>query len=545
VSPPVSDQVTRLVQSLFEKPSLLERVRGLDHRVATLAHIARSREVRVVPDLLPLLVADDALLPHAGRTIADLLRDVTPVQLSWLDEQVRHSWHAYYSSGAWRRLTPDAVSRLAHAADLDPAVVGLLASHGNGFVRAAALEMLAQTVDGREIPFFSLRANDWVEPVAARARELLTSRLRPDNRHAVLTALPFIVRLLGRRRRDHTDIERALSGVLLSDGGEDALARGTAFATPVRRVMYELLTRGGTAVQHRVIDAGVNDSDAVIRARAIRSIGTAADFQRQAASLERLLHDDPAPAVRRLVLGVLAEHMPERVAGVFPHVLLDRAASVRGLARFLASTHQVPLVPREVYVERLASAVPGQVSVAIQGLGETGTRPDAELVTSFLDSSLPRHRRSALRALAMLDVQRAILSAITALGDDAPSVRSAAVQILSSNANSVDFDSVNRRVRSLPDERIRRDLLRVFMNAPKWDAVAYLLEALTGSDEELRSFASRLVDRWIDNFNRTQTQPTANQLQRIRVLLDSVAPRMPEETARMLRFSIRAFSGHG
>jgi len=43
----------------------------------------------------------------------------------------------------------------------------------------------------------------------------------------------------------------------------------------------------------------------------------------------------------------------------------------------------------------------------------------------------------------------------------------------------------------------------------------------------------------IENFNRNQTQPTAKQLHRIGALLDSVAPRMAEETAKMLRFSIK------
>jgi HEAT repeat protein len=288
------------------------------------------------------------------------------------------------------------------------------------------------------------------------------------------------------------------------------------------------------------IDAALSDADAVIRARAIRSVASNADVEHRAAILERLLREDPVPAVRRLVLAVLAEHMPERIAGVFPDVLLDRAASVRGLARFVASTHQVALVPRDVYVQSLAGIAPRQISAAIEGVGETGTRPDADLVTSFLGSPSPRNRRSALRALARLDAERAVSSAITALGDAAASVRSATVDILSSNANIVDFESVNRRVRSLPDRRIRRDLLRVLINAPKWEAVAFLLEALTDPDEEVRAFASRLVDRWIVNFNRNQTQPTAKQLQRIRALLDSVSPRLPEETARMLRFSIKS-----
>jgi hypothetical protein len=151
----------------------------------------------------------------------------------------------------------------------------------------------------------------------------------------------------------------------------------------------------------------------------------------------------------------------------------------------------------------------------------------------------PRIRRSALRALAELDTERAVSAAIAALADDAWSVRSAAVGILTNNASRVNFDIVSRRVRSLSDPEARGNLLRVFLEAPKWEAPAFLLEALTDPDNRVRTLAAGLVDRWIEGFNRSQTQPTAKQLQRIGALLDSVASGMPEGTAKMLRFSIK------
>ena len=89
VSPPISDEISRLVRSLFEKRSLFDRVRRQDHRFLTLKQIAESREIRVVPTLLPLVAADDTLAPHVAAVIAELVRDATAVQLSWLDEQVR------------------------------------------------------------------------------------------------------------------------------------------------------------------------------------------------------------------------------------------------------------------------------------------------------------------------------------------------------------------------------------------------------------------------------------------------------------------------
>jgi HEAT repeat protein len=539
VSSPISDEIIRLVRSLFEERSLLDSVRRQDHRFATLKQIADSREVRIVPALLPLLAADETLAPHVAAVIAELVDDVTPVQLSWLDEQVRHGSYAQYWSNAWHKLAPAAISRLAHTYDLDAAVIGLLASHANGFVRAAALEVLAQDDSGQEIPFLSLRVNDWVEGVAARASELLASRLRPENRHAILNALPFIVRVLGQRRRDHRGIVRALKSVLLSDGGADALARGKEFDTSVRRTMYELLTAGGTTSKRRLLNAALNDSDAVVRARAIRSIAANPDFDDRAATLQRFLRDDRVPAVRRLALAVLAEHMPERLAAVFPQVLLDRAASVRGLARFVASTQRPALVPRTVYIEALVGTLPARLAAAVDGVGETGSRADTDLVTPFLSGHSPRIKRAALRALAKLDAERAVSAAMAALSDDAPSVRAAAVHTLSSNSSRVKFDLVNRQVSSLSDPNARRNVLRVFLDAPKWDAPAFLLEALTDQDDGVRAFAARLVDRWLERFNKNQTQPTATQLQRIGTLVDSVASRMPEATARRLRFSIK------
>jgi HEAT repeat protein len=230
--------------------------------------------------------------------------------------------------------------------------------------------------------------------------------------------------------------------------------------------------------------------------------------------------------------------MPERIAGMFPQVLLDRATSVRGLARFVAGTHQLALIPRAIYVQALVGSLPGQLA-ALEGVGETGNRADADLIAPFLSGTRPRIRRSALRAFAKLDVERAILAAIAALADDTSSVRSAAGGILATNASRVDFDTVSRRVRSLSDAKARGNLLRVFLEAPKWEAPVFMLDALTDPDDGVRTLAVRLVDRWIEDFNRNQTQPTAKQLQRIGALLDSVGSRMPEATARMLRFSIK------
>lgn len=86
-------------------------------------------------------------------------------------------------------------------------------------------------------------------------------------------------------------------------------------------------------------------------------------------------------ARRRYTLHQRGPHeMRQRIGGVFPQVLLDRAASVRGLARFVAARHQLGLIPRAVYAEALVANLPGQLASAIEGVGETGTVRDVGLI---------------------------------------------------------------------------------------------------------------------------------------------------------------------
>src|SRR4029434_2716712 len=99
--------------------------------------------------------------------------------------------------------------------------------------------------------------------------------------------------------------------------------------------------------------------------------------------------------------------------------------------------------------------------------------------------------------------ERAVSAAIAALADETSSVRSAAGGILATNASRVNFDIVSGRVRSLSDPEARGNLLRVFLQAPKWEAPAFLLEALTDPDDAVRMVASCLIERWLEDFNRS------------------------------------------
>jgi hypothetical protein len=97
--------------------------------------------------------------------------------------------------------------------------------------------------------------------------------------------------------------------------------------------------------------------------------------------------------------------------------LLDRAASVRALGRFLARSLPSPIVPRAFYLERLQDRQGPQLAAAIEGVGETGTKDDLDAILPFTTAAAPRLRRAVLLATARLDPSLAVSMATAALAD--------------------------------------------------------------------------------------------------------------------------------
>jgi HEAT repeat protein len=530
--PVLSDDIQRLLEALRQPASSLA-ASDADPRRDCLRVLARSGEVRAVPSLLHLLPPGHPLSSDAADTIASLINGISPTQLAWIDMQARNYTYAY-GHDAWWQLRPDDVARLAQSAY--PSVIGLVASHPSGFVREAAVEALRSVTDGQEIPFLTLRANDWVPTVAAKAADLLASRLDPENRRSVLDALPFLVRMVGQRRQNHGRFSDAIRRVLTTDAGVDVLARVNTFDTLVRRYVYGIIVNEAASGDGNIVTAALTDRDPLVRSLAVRRLAGTGNIDSSTGSLELLLSHDRMPSVRREAVSVLARCAPHRLRDLLPRVLLDRAAAVRDLARYFVRALNAPVVPRDIYVEGLKETSTLRLAAAIAGLGESGTNADVNVVMPFLKASSPTVRRAAVRAVARLDATAAISAAVAALADPAPSVRAAAASTLRANASRVDFAAVSDVMKRLPAARSRERLLPLLSDAPKWDAAIYLLDSLADADQAVRERASLLLDAWISRFNRSQSQPTPSQLRRIREALEAETSALRDATVRELRF---------
>jgi hypothetical protein len=538
-APPIAAEVEALVRVVLESPS--------DERREALDALARAGEFRVVPDLLPLFAGGGAIAAAAGRTIAALVEGRDPATLAWIDHAARPSasplaeWIVFTPLKAWYRLTPFRATWLARQQAAHVGAIGLLACHPSGYVRLAALKALDRNTDGREIPFLALRANDWVAPVAEAAESMLLRRLVPDNRPTVMTALPFLVRLFGQRRRDSAGaLAERLRDVLLSDGGSAVLSAMDGFPRAVRRTVFEIIAPSPAALNPAVLDAALADRDAGVRRATVRWLGAGADAARAIALLERLAVADPVPAVRRAALTLLAERDPARVAGRLPVFLLDRGAGVRSLARFFAREAGSAIEARRFYAERLADASSArQLAAALAGLGETGAPDDASLAAARLGHAAPAVRCAALRALTDLAADQGMSAALAALDDPASSVHATAVSILRRHVRSVDAATVRLRVRASADPRRRLRALPLLAAASKWDAAVSLVESLGDPDAAVQARAAQLLRAWHAAFWNSFVQPGPAHIRRLQALLDADGGNVPSDILTSLRYELK------
>jgi hypothetical protein len=533
-----ADHVNRLFQGLSRAPSLLDRVRGRDPRRALLSELAESGNPAVAARLLPIFALEAPLRTEAASAIHALVKSITPADLASLDRRVRSGDDGPHEG--WWRLEADAVPALARSAGTHAAVVGLLASHPSGFVREAAVRQLDSFTGGEEIRFLALRANDWVAEVAAAAAKFLAERLVPSNRRAVLDALPFLAVLIGQRRRDPSPFMEALRGVIAVDDGRELRARMPGYDIRTRRLALDLALPALASVSSPLIQMALDDPDGFIRRRAARALGSTDQRASAAGILERLLRDDPSPAVRKEALAAMADRIPEGVRVLFPGVLLDRSRVVRSLAQYLAPRLDPPANPRDIYVAMLAAKPGRDRGAALAGLAETGSPADAVRIEPFLRDPATRLRRTALHAIARLDDAGAVPAAMAALSDPMPSVVRCAVAILRTHTARVDFARVRAHLATLTDARARLKLVGLLAEAPKWDALAFLLETLGDADAGVRQRASRLLDAWLAAFNRSQVDPTPAQLARARDLLALATPALSAKAVALLQFTLKA-----
>lgn len=486
--------------------------------------IADCEEPAALSSLLPYLLDERAERAHAARQAAQRLLDHTRMEeLGWLEQELRsrsreglYYFDASSLSGRWRNLHAGTLVRTSG----EPGFFALLAVssfHDNGFVREMAVRLLDGCADGRELPYLLLRTNDWVPAVQRAAYAAVRRRVLPAYAEQFLRNIALCDRLGTQRRNDLRSLHEAVWTLLRSS--EACSARQAAFTSAERRVRRAafLLSADSDDDLRTVILSALRSDDLWIRIWGVRTSRQRLYGAALRETLGQARGDRSIPVRREALLGFVSDH-PELLVS-----LLDPSPSLREMVRYYlrksANLQFADVYHARIQAEATGATGPGdsvRLAIAIAGLGETGTKTDADSLTPFVRDVRPRVRQAALGAIGRLDAEGHFHTLTAALGDSSPRVVKVVLQAMGSRKTLAQRDILNA-YESQRNPLCRRHLVRAIGALARWTSIVGLLRACEDQDHAVAEVAMRQVPKWCAAAN--YSRPTAAECSAVLRLL--------------------------
>ena len=535
----LSPQAAALLRSLQQTSGGVGRLFGRRLDPAALSVLEELGELRLAPLLLPFVIEGDAVTrTRVGAMVRSLMRFIPSAAMFALDEEFRSiSGYADANISDWYSLTPGHVRQLSLAPDAT-VLLGLASFHPDGYVRESAVAALDSRGNDESLPYLLVRLNDWVTPVAERARSAVMRRV-DDGADAWVACLPLVARLRDTTRRDHAEVVDAVFALLRQPSNRAALDAGCASSDrTTRRLCYRLAWEGAGSDLASVLTRGLRNNDPIVRFEALRTASERLDDASLAPLLDVAAMDAFMP-VRRETLLIGADRFPGTALHRAKRALLDPSPSIRELARYIVGKHDARFDSASAYRVLLGGVDDTSIAVALAGLGETGSASDSVLVSPFLAHARIPVRAQAVQTLGRLSADTHGDAFVRALSDASPRVAHAARDVLLRNPSLIDYQTIVATMRSAPHVHSRRDAMRLGEALGKWPGLMLWLEAAASDELALAEEARERIGRWIQRANRRSTAPSQAEIEGIQKLLrhdvSSVTPAMRDEIRSFLR----------
>jgi HEAT repeat protein len=502
-----------LVAALYRSPGLRFWHKGA--QLTALAAIVSDNLWTALPYIAPLLGSlSEEIRTEAAKAVAVLLESDLAFKLGYLSSGLGRLLPNEFQKEL-QRIDRSKVFSLQAEPDVAWAVFGLISFHPNGWVRETAVERLGMLIDGCEIPFLLVRANDWVKVITERARALVEERIR--NR-PVQQLTRWLTTVYAFRSRMRGPI-----GILI----EQLVARVAKEESP--EVIFEMSARAGGGFRRWLlrdvflpnvpetrtvlVELLASDEDPIVRLMAWEKAVNASSLSK--IKLAEAGLRDEWPPLRRRALEVLFEDNTLDRSDILFDSLLDRASSVRAAARYYLEKNTSQKAVD--YYRRCVRNNPQPRVAALVGLGETGDATDAIIIGQFLDSGRVALRRAAVLAVGRLDPDSYRAELLSALNASSPGVSKAAREVLSRHPSFLSRLFLLSLASSVEKPaHVRRYSLVLIRVLPKWDHILAYLEMLRQTNEFHAEVISN-IRRWLFRFNfnlETPSKAALAELQR-------------------------------
>ena len=542
---PLSTPAAQLLAQLNVPSSWRERIGGDQRKVRALTALLEHARPSIVPHIAPLVFAR----PSGVRRAAELAMDrafamATPADLVELDKMCRqNSPYPAVWGDEWDTLSPLRLSVLEKFGSVGLGGLGLASFHANGYVREAAVRYLDARSEGQELAFLLVRLNDWVAPVAMRARNAIERRIVPSYTRAWLASLPLLLRLGSGTRRRADDLTDRVLGILGAPEQRHVLLAELSTGTRLtKRFALRLLSElpSDSETREEIFTLALRDRDTVLRLQAVayaRNHLSDAELER---SIPRLLGDRYSP-VRRAAVNAAAERLGEPAKPWLLTSLLDPGSTVREVARYHLERRGEHVDFASHYRRELGVAsTPSHLAAAAAGLGDTGTPADIELLVPLLTHDRAGVRRAAARALASLDLDGQAARLLSVVDDASPGVARVARNALHRRSTVIDAKAVRNLIKNAAHPHGRLGGIALAATLSKWESLPLLLEAAASPDDDIRGAATQRIAVWLAEQNQSFAAPSLAQVEASRAALvthgTTLAPRTREALVSVLDY---------
>ena len=532
--PTLSQATWDLITQLHQGPRLLYRLSGRRLKpISVIDRIGDSGEAAAIPWLVAsILHSDPEIQGAAAKAVFRLYSRAKRNEYSVIDAALRT---AHGLPREWFGLDAAGFGRLRQNRQTLGAICILGACHPRGYVRQAAVAEIGKSGDAVFLPLVLLRLNDWVPEVRAEARKALHLLLRPENALAVVERLAMFHQLQRSRRADHAWLLSLAEDLVQNPQYQAAFQQGIRSAErEVRRLsLLTVLQAGETAPG--VMAEAMSDPDVSIRRAAISRLPGLSD-QEAYPLLDRAVRD-PAAIIRRNAYRMLLGRFPEEVERRIEDIAFDGSPTIREIAHELRSAASL----LSMYRNRIGHLTGRELQGALGGLAEMGSKEDAPLVVSNLNSPSPRTRRAALRALARLDPGGSIDLIWRMLRDQSPPVSRTARDMLIPQLHRIPIAEIEELFRSGDPLDARLHGLFLLAQLGKWRSLPYLLEAISSREEAVAGLALDRLNRWLSRYNTVFTDPRPGEMETAWSALRAAELRLPTDFVREMEGILRSW----
>jgi HEAT repeat protein len=465
-----------------------------------------------LPDWLARLFPGAPDLDETVAALGHMLRAAPSSALGRLDARARR-WRRWDDAG-WRSVTPADVHELVQTAD-PLAVAAATSMHRSGYVREAAVGVLATMSAGDELRWLLLRCTDWVPTVRNAAIDAVRARGGSSGDRRYAGELVRAVALIDSEQFDAEELgalRRELHSALASPASRDALREAARDPDrPTRRAAVRILVRVEPTIELLRGQLAVGD---VVTATSVGS--------------ELLARQDVADETAQFLLGsgmarprelglwhvITQGHATESLLDA---CLVDPAPRVRDIAQRHAAGGG-----RDVagwYRERLSEEPLG----ALLGLGDIGGPQDIPAAEAYIRSEHARTRAASVRVIARFGSPTELPRLLDVATQDSGRVAREALAALRRHRVS---DEIARdawvRATDLtsPQAGRRRIFVRVLTLASRWVATELAVKALIDPDESTRELGAALLAHTATTWNDSWTTPTPRQLDVVKELVE-------------------------